>query len=135
MKNVVINEFAWLIAFKVDKNDPELIFGEGVQVEPVSHIAAVRRVVIDSDVYISSRVFISDNTHVFDDINTPIALQPIRFNSEVYIGKGSWIGQNVCIIGAKIGKNCFIMPNSVVLNDIPDYSVASGAPAVVVNIV
>ncbi|MCK4619283.1 MAG: hypothetical protein KAT52_05010 [Desulfobacterales bacterium] len=53
------------------------------------------------------------------------------FKSSVYIGNNSWIGQNVTIIGVKIGKHCVIGANSVATKDIPDYCVAAGSPAIV----
>ena len=53
--------------------------------------------------------------------------------NEVLIGEGSWIGENVCIIGAFVGKNSIVGANSVVTNNIPDYCVAVGAPARVIK--
>ena len=53
--------------------------------------------------------------------------------SEVTIGEDSWIGENVCICGASIGKHCVIGANSVVTKDIPDYCVAAGIPAKVIK--
>lgn len=49
------------------------------------------------------------------------------------IGEGSWIGENVCVCGANIGKHCVIGANSVVTKDIPDYSVAVGCPARIIK--
>ena len=49
------------------------------------------------------------------------------------IGEGSWLGEHVCVIGASIGKHCVIGANAVVVHDIPDYSVAVGAPARVIK--
>ena len=59
--------------------------------------------------------------------------QPIKQINTVIVGDGSWLGENVCVIGAKIGKNCVIGANSVVTKDIPDYCVAVGAPAKVIK--
>ena len=67
------------------------------------------------------------------DINTPIKEQDISIVSPVVIGEGSWLGENVCVCGASIGKHCVIGANSVVTNDIPDYCVAVGAPARVIK--
>ena len=53
--------------------------------------------------------------------------------SPVVIGEGSWLGENVCVCGAKVGKHCVIGANSVVTTDIPDYCVAVGSPAKVVK--
>ena len=59
--------------------------------------------------------------------------QPIIQNGTVEIGERSWLGENVCVLGAIIGKHCVIGANSVVTHDIPDYSVAVGAPAKVIR--
>ena len=47
---------------------------------------------------------------------------------KVVIGEGSWLGENVCVLGAKIGKHCVIGANSVVTKDIPANSIAYGNP-------
>jgi acetyltransferase-like isoleucine patch superfamily enzyme len=59
--------------------------------------------------------------------------QPVTFTRKVEIGSGSWIGENACIIGAKVGENSVIGANSVVTKDIPDYCVAVGIPARVIR--
>ena len=43
------------------------------------------------------------------------------------------MGENVCIIGASVGKHCVIGANSVVTKDIPDYSIAVGTPAKIIK--
>jgi maltose O-acetyltransferase len=54
----------------------------------------------------------------------------------VTIGDYCWIGYGVFIKqGVTIGKNCVIGAHSVVLEDIPDYSIAAGAPAKVVKVI
>jgi len=48
----------------------------------------------------------------------------------VIIGDNCWIGARVFIReGVIIGKNCVIGANSVVVNDVPDYTVYAGVPA------
>ena len=59
--------------------------------------------------------------------------QAVSFLKSVHIGEGSWLGENVCVCGASIGKHCVIGANSVVINDIPDYCVAAGSPAKIVK--
>lgn len=133
LRNAKINDYSWLVAFKIDDNDPELIFSEGCNIGDFNHIAAVRRVVIGKNVLTANRVYISDNLHAFEDITVPVMHQPIQFKAEVHIGEGSWLGENVCVIGASVGKHCVVGANSVVTKDIPDYSVATGIPAKVVK--
>ena len=53
---------------------------------------------------------------------------------DVTIGDYCWIGYGVFIKqGVTIGKNCVIGAHAVVINDIPDYSIAVGVPAKVVK--
>ena len=132
-KSVIIRRQAWLLAIKIGDTDPELTFGEGCSIGYFNHIAAVRSVVLGKNVLTANGVYISDNLHTFEDIHVPIMHQPVRFKAVVAIGDGAWIGENACIIGAKIGRNCVIGANSVVLQDVPDYCVAAGAPARVIK--
>jgi acetyltransferase-like isoleucine patch superfamily enzyme len=132
-KNVIIQQYSWLFALAIDEHEPELIIHEGCQLGNYNHIAAVRRVIIGKNVLTADNVYISDNLHSYEDIDIPIMHQPVKFKSEVYIGDGSWLGVNVCVIGARIGKNCVIGANAVVTTDIPDYCVAVGAPAKVLK--
>jgi acetyltransferase-like isoleucine patch superfamily enzyme len=133
LSGAVIQSHVFLYAEKIDEYVPELIIGKGSVLGNYNHIAAVRRVVFGKNVLTSDRVYISDNLHVFENVNVPIMHQPVKFKAEVSIGDGSWIGENVCIIGARIGKNCVIGANAVVTSDIPDYSVAVGIPARVIK--
>jgi maltose O-acetyltransferase len=53
---------------------------------------------------------------------------------DVTIGDYCWIGYGVFIKqGVTIGMNCVIGANSVVIHNIPDFSIAAGAPAKVVK--
>ena len=81
----------------------------------------------------ADRVYISDNLHSYEDVDKPVLEQPVRQIAPVEIGEGTWLGEGVCVIGAKIGKGCVIGANAVVTKDIPDYSVAVGSPAKVIK--
>jgi acetyltransferase-like isoleucine patch superfamily enzyme len=132
-KNTIIQRQGWLLALKIDGYDPELIIDEGCSIGDFVHIAAVRNIHIEKDVLIANNVYISDNLHSFKDINTPIIKQNVIFKSNVKIKAGAWIGENVCIIGASVGRNSVIGSSSVVTKDIPDYCVAVGNPAKVIK--
>lgn len=125
--NVFLCEGAWLIGGK------DLSIGNNTTIGHFSHIVCSERVTIGNDVLIADKVFISDCAHGYKDIELPIYRQPVKALSPVIIGDDSWIGENVCIMGCSIGKHCVIGANSVVKNDIPDYSVAVGNPAKVVK--
>lgn len=127
--NVMIQFRANLSAVKIHEEDPFLLIKKGTTIGNFSHIVCSKKIIIEEDVLTADKVYISDNLHNYEDINMPIHTQPLIQKSEVIIGARTWIGENVCIIGAKIGKHCVIGANSVVTKDIPDYSVAIGSPA------
>ena len=124
--DVYIAEGAWLMGG--NKQEITLSIDKGTTIGHFSHIIATHSVSIEENVLIADKVFISDCTHSYEDIN-----QSVKSINPVVIGEGSWIGENVCVCGAKIGKHCIIGANAVVISDIPDYSVAVGCPAKVVK--
>ncbi|MDP3301478.1 MAG: acyltransferase [Sulfuricurvum sp.] len=130
---VSINTKAWLLALRQNDTLPQLDIGKGTTIGRFAHIVAIRDVTIGNNVLIADKVYISDNLHTYEDITQPIMDQPILFKQRVEIGDNSWIGENVSIIGASIGKHCVIGANSVVTRDIPDYSIAVGSPARVIK--
>lgn len=110
-----------------------LEIGDGCYIGNFNHIYATKSIIIESNVLTADKVYISDNLHDYRNPYLPIIKQPIVQINSVVIGSGSWIGENACIIGAKIGKNCVIGANSVVTKNIPDYCVAVGAPAKIIK--
>ncbi len=124
---------SWLYCGSIDGLEPSLKLGKGCVFGYNNHITSVRDVKIGDFVLTANNVYISDNLHEYEDVSKPIIQQPVRFKSAASIGDGSWIGENVAIIGANIGKHCVIGANAVVTHDIPDYSVAVGIPAVVIR--
>lgn len=133
-KGVVIQQYTWLAAVPLTKsNECSLSIGSGSIIGNFNHIYATSKIVIGENVLTADKVFISDNQHQFENIDIPILSQGIKQLPAVKIGNGSWIGENACIMGVSIGRNCIIGANSVVIHDIPDYSLAVGAPARVVK--
>lgn len=132
-KHVIISYKAWLAALPLTGEHVELFIDDYTIIGHFSHIYATKCIQIGKHVLIADRVYISDNLHDYTDVNTPIMKQRIIQKESVIIGDDSWIGENVCIIGASIGKHCVIGANAVVTKNIPDYSVAVGNPAKVIK--
>lgn len=132
-KKVHIHEQAWLLSQKIDKYDPKIEIGDDTYVGRNAHIVSVRNVKIGRSVLIADKVYISDNLHEYENIQVPIKSQAVVFKKSVCIGDHSWLGENVCVIGASVGKHSVVGANSVVTSDIPDYSIAVGTPAKVVK--
>ena len=126
--NVTVQFGAYIAVIKNEKT-PLLQIQSGTLVGNYVHIICTKSIVIEEKVLISDKVYISDNLHGYQNIAIPISEQPLTQLSDVIIGSGTWIGENVCIIGASIGKNCVIGANSVVTKNIPNFTVAVGSPA------
>lgn len=131
---VFIGYKSWLASVPLTNGkESSLIIGDGCRIGNFNHIFATTLIRIEKNVLTADKVYISDNLHGYEDIYTPILHQKIRQIGTVEIGEGTWIGENACIIGTKIGKNCVIGANSVVTKNIPDYCVAVGAPAKIIK--
>lgn len=126
---VKIRYGAWFLCLKVENYDPVFEIGDGSYIGNHAHFACVKSLYIGKNVLIADKVYIADNTHEYKDVSNPIIKQAVSFRNRVEIGDGAWIGENVCIIGSKIGKNSVVAANSVVTKDIPDYCVVAGSPA------
>jgi acetyltransferase-like isoleucine patch superfamily enzyme len=131
--SVYIANQSWLACVSLNGTRPLLKIGNHCAIGNFNHIYATKSIIIEDCVLIADKVYISDNLHGYENPNIPVIKQPIKQISDVIIGEGSWLGENVCIIGAKIGKHCVVGANSVVNKDIPDYTVAVGIPAKVIK--
>ena len=129
-----IYDQVWLAAMPLtDNKQPELRIGNNCGLGHFNHIYATNRIILEDGVLTADKVYISDTLHTYEDPNVPIKEQVVRATKEVIIGEGSWLGENVCVVGASIGRHCVIGANAVVTHDIPDYSVAVGIPARVIR--
>lgn len=129
-----VKKYCWLAAEPLTGAETCcLVISKGCSIGDFAHIYATKEIIIEENVLLANFVYVSDNVHGFEDINTPIIKQSIIQRKTVRIGEGSWLGEHVSVIGANIGKHCVIGANSVVTHDIPDYSVAVGTPAKVIK--
>lgn len=119
--------------------EPIISFGKNVEINDYVHIAAIESVIIEDNVLIASRVFISDHDHGSykgPDCDNP-TLEPRgrKLHSEkVLIKKNAWIGEGVCILkGVTIGEGCIVGANSVVTRSVENFSIVAGIPAKVIK--
>ena len=124
---------AYVAALKQHDEPPVFKVGARTMIGNHAHIVATRRVEFGRSVLAADRLFVADNRHTYEDPRIPVRDQGLTQLAEVFIGDGSWIGENVCISGASVGAHCVIAANSVVTRDIPDACVAAGAPARVIR--
>ncbi|APE36315.1 acetyltransferase [Nocardia mangyaensis] len=77
--------------------------------------------------------YICDFDHKMDDITLPIKDQGIA-KSPVRIGPDTWIAAKVTVLrDTRVGRGCVLGAHAVVRGDVPDFSIAVGAPAKVVK--
>lgn len=132
---VFIGPGSWLQTLPDGNNQSEAIsIGSGTSIAGACVISAVRRVVLEEDVLLARNVYISDHIHRYTQVKTPIMMQGLDKIAPVVIKQGAWLGQNVVVCpGVTIGRGTVIGANSVVTHDIPDFSIAVGAPARIVK--
>jgi acetyltransferase-like isoleucine patch superfamily enzyme len=120
------------------KYEPEIVIGDNVSINYDVHIAAIDKVVIEDDVLIASKVFISDHSHGNTEVESLKILPSKRqlySKGPVQIKKGAWIGENVSILsGVTIGENSVIGANSVVTKNVDANCVVAGCPAKVIRL-
>lgn len=124
----------WLAAVAYTGSEAcQLVIEDGCVIGNFNHIYATKSIRLQKNVLTADKVYISDNLHGYENTDLPILRQPIKQLATVVLGEGCWIGENVCIIGASVGKNSVIGANSVVTKSIPDYCVAVGSPARIIK--
>ena len=136
-RNVLIRDNARLEVVKIKKNDaPELTIGDNTNIEQNCHIICHHKVLIGSNVSITANCAIVDVTHPYDNVNdkSKIGNRILDDRAVVEIGDNSFIGiGSIVLPHVKIGEYVVIGAHSVVIRDIPSFSIAVGNPARVIK--
>jgi acetyltransferase-like isoleucine patch superfamily enzyme len=88
---------------------------------------------IGAGTLVADWVYVTDFDHRTDDVHVPIKDQGI-VKAPVRIGPDCWLGVKTSILrGSRIGRGSVLGAHAVVRGDVPEYSIAVGAPARVVR--
>lgn len=88
---------------------------------------------IGASTLVADWCYITDFDHVTENIHLPIKDQGI-VKAPVRIGPDNWLAAKVSVLrGTIVGRGCVLGAHAVVKGQIPDYSIAVGAPARVVR--
>ena len=116
-------------------DEPRLVLGNRVDIGHNVVFLVNKEIVLEDDVNVATGVrFMDSDAHPRDAAERiadlppkPEEIKPVR------ICKNAWIGQNAFILkGVTVGEGAVVGVNSVVLTDVPAYSVAMGNPARVI---
>jgi acetyltransferase-like isoleucine patch superfamily enzyme len=88
---------------------------------------------IGASTIIADWVYVTDFDHVTADVHVPIKDQGI-VKTPVRIGPDCWIGVKASVLrGTRIGRGSVLGAHAVARGEIPEFSIAVGAPARVVR--
>ena len=112
---------------------PVLQIGDRVGIRPYCTISAAESIVLEDDVIVGAYSSVYDSDHTFAQ-GRPNVMHNSLETAPVRIGRGTWLAERVAVLrGSNIGRCCIVGANSVVRGDIPDFSIAVGAPARIVG--
>jgi acetyltransferase-like isoleucine patch superfamily enzyme len=111
-----------------DQQVPErgLVIGDRCVIGARSSLTAHTSIVLGDDVWCGQDVFVSDSSHGYQELETPIGRQ-LGTHQPVSIGSGSWVGHGAIILpGTVIGRNVVVAAGAVVRGAVEDYAVVGG---------
>lgn len=83
---------------------------------------------VGNDVMFAQNVVLSGLNHSYEDLSLPISQQKVS-TDPIVIEDEVWIGANATITaGVTVGKHSVVAGGSVVVKDVPPYSVVAGNP-------
>jgi acetyltransferase-like isoleucine patch superfamily enzyme len=110
--------------------EARIVIGEGCFLNRNTMLAALDRIEVGDHTMFANGCFVGDAEHRFDDPDTPVTRQGFTSDGPVRIGSNCWFGVNCAITsGVEIGDRCVVGANSVITDDIPEGTIAAGAPA------
>jgi acetyltransferase-like isoleucine patch superfamily enzyme len=107
--------------------EPAVTLADNVNIGHRVTIEANRQVILEEGVMVANDCYITDTGSPWPDGKAAI-LQPVRICRNAWLGAGCTIHR-----GVTVGEGAIVGPASVVINDIPPFTVAMGNPARVIG--
>jgi len=116
------------------KNKIKIKVGNHVDIGNGTFISSNNDIKIGNHVIIAPYVFISDHDHGFYDINKNLHQQALSEGGSVKIEDNVFLGVKSSILkNVTIGTHSVVAANSVVIKDVPSYSIVAGNPAQIIK--
>ncbi len=107
-----------------------LTIGEGSVIAPSVVFGLDGEIHIGKNVSLSPYVTLYTATHAIGFGSRRMTLAPVA--RSVTVGDGAWVGMRCLILpGVTLGEGCVVAAGSVVTQDVPPHTLASGNPATV----
>ena len=118
------------ISFGVTMANPDIRIGRGVYIGAWCNLGLCT---IEDDVLFGTDVHVISgfNQHGHADVSVPMKEQQGELLN-VKIGRDCWIG-NKAVVGNHVGEKSIIGAASLVVHEVPPYSVAAGNPAKIIR--
>jgi acetyltransferase-like isoleucine patch superfamily enzyme len=131
---VYVGAGSWLQTLGEEDAEIALAIGDGTSIAGSCVLSAATSVRLGESVLLARNVYVADHIHAYRNTAVPVLAQGLDRVEPVEIADGAWLGQNVVVCpGVRIGRGAVVGANSVVVDDVPDHSLAVGAPARVVR--
>jgi maltose O-acetyltransferase len=115
------------------KYPDEITLGDHVTINPGCILVGKGGLTIGHNAMIGAGTKIVTTSHVTTRTDIPMRLQGMT-STPIVIEDDVWCGFDVIVLpGAVIRQGCVIGAGSVVTDEIPEYSIAAGAPARVIG--
>lgn len=107
--------------------------GENVLLDDYCYVMAQEKIIIGKNTQVAAFCYITDFNHRFDKRKKLITNQGYA-KKPVVIEEDVWLGTHCVILsGVRIDRGCVVGAGSVVVKNIPAYSIAVGNPARVIK--
>jgi acetyltransferase-like isoleucine patch superfamily enzyme len=126
---VFVGAGSWLRVID-SSGEVAIVIGDGTSIAGDCVLSAAQSIRLGRNVLLGRHVYVADHMHSYEDPGQAVLHQGITRVAPVVIDDGAWLGQGVVVTpGVRIGRGAVVGANSVVLDDVLDYSVVAGAPA------
>lgn len=107
-----------------------ITLGKGSRINSHTHLLAFDKIELGERVLIAPFCLLTSGNHGLKLKELSIMDQPHERGGAISIGQGTWLGQNVKILGGvQIGRNSLVAAGAVVTQSFSDHSKIAGVPA------